>query len=59
MQTVLCDSYTYDVIFITKCFKSTELYIASGSAPPYEKFWVITCPHIINFNPLAPEFEHN
>jgi len=22
------------MIFITKCFKSTELYIASGSAPP-------------------------
>jgi hypothetical protein len=35
LQTVLCYSYTYDMIFITKFLKSNV-----GSAIPSEIFWV-------------------
>jgi len=47
------------MIFITKCLKSTELYKASGSVPARWNFWVSTCPHVINVNPLVPEFKDN
>jgi hypothetical protein len=33
LQTLLCYSYTYDMIFVTLFLTSNKLYIASGSAP--------------------------